>query len=73
MSELRDSIFPNDKMLAEILHCTMCPISENADQCTWCNEEDWNGEEHKLYLEKARKALSISDFNTIVRLTNILN
>lgn len=64
-------LYPEDKMLAGILHENMCDHHAQ-HHCNWCNEDDWESSEHQYFLEKARKALEITDYCTAIKLSNIL-
>lgn len=65
-----------DKQLAIYLHCKLCYHTEG---CIYYYEKkdediDWNGYEHKKYLEKARKILSLTeDIELIINLIKTLN
>lgn len=65
-----------DKQLAIYLHQVLC--NHDIDRCFYHYEEkdgniDWNGYEHKKYLEKSRKILSLTNnFKLIINLIEIL-
>lgn len=50
---------PVDKQLALFLHKTLC-THNHTDGCGWYYENDnWDGEQHKRYLAKAKKMIGI--------------
>ena len=69
------NLLSEDKKLAIELHKNLCH-SNHIDCCSWHYEingleHDWNGYEHKKWLDKAKEILKVSDFNTACAIIEI--
>jgi Tat protein secretion system quality control protein TatD with DNase activity len=66
------NLLSEEKRLAIFIHSRTCH-NNHTDSCSWGYEiknglHNWQGYAHKTALNKAEKALTITDYNTIIRL-----
>lgn len=71
LEELILELSPEEERLAVVLHSKLCKCETGT--CTWDYEiedglHDWSETEHRVFMDKSRNALKVTDFNTMLKL-----